>query len=95
MRGSRGSRSGSAAATDRPATRNLGQLRRLAAYLRPYRGTVIGAGIALVVASAAVLSLGEGVRRLVDRGFAARHQGCCSRLRGSFVSGSTGVSTGV
>ncbi len=59
----------------RNGTRNLGQLRRLAAYLRPYRGHVIGALIALVLASAAVLSLGVGLRHLVDGGFGAGRPG--------------------
>ena len=53
----------------REGSRNLGQLRRLGAYLRPYRGHVVGALIALVLASAAVLSLGVGLRHLIDGGF--------------------------
>ena len=47
------------------------QLRRLAAYLRPYRGHVVGALVALVLASAAVLSMGVGLRHLIDGGFSA------------------------
>ena len=46
----------------RTSSRDLGQLRRLSAYLRPYRGHVLGALAALVLASAAVLSLGVGLR---------------------------------
>jgi ATP-binding cassette subfamily B protein len=53
----------------RSSSRKLGQLRRLAAYLRPYRGHVLGAIAALVLASAAVLSLGIGLRHLIDGGF--------------------------
>ena len=55
----------------RAGSRDLGQLRRLAAYLRPYRGQVAGALAALVVASAAVLSMGIGLRHLIDGGFGA------------------------
>ena len=44
----------------RAGSRDFGQLRRLAAYLRPYRGHVVGALLALIIASAAVLSLGRG-----------------------------------
>ena len=55
--------------TKREGSRDLRQLRRLAAYLRPYRGHVLGALLALVLASAAVLSLGIGLRYLVDGGF--------------------------
>jgi ATP-binding cassette, subfamily B, bacterial len=57
------------AGTKREGSRDLRQLRRLAAYLRPYRGHVLGALLALVLASAAVLSLGIGLRYLVDGGF--------------------------
>ena len=59
----------------REGTRNLGQLRRLAAYLKRYRGHVVGALVALVLASAAVLSLGEGLRHLIDGGFGAGRSG--------------------
>ncbi|WP_243634414.1 ABC transporter transmembrane domain-containing protein [Roseicella frigidaeris] len=53
----------------RPA--RLATLRRLLPYLRPYRGRVALAGLFLVLASALVLGIGQGVRQLVDRGFAA------------------------
>ena len=59
----------------RAGSRDFGQLRRLAAYLRPYRGHVIGALLALIIASAAVLSLGVGLRHLIDGGFSARRPG--------------------
>jgi ATP-binding cassette subfamily B protein len=58
-------------AKDRSSSHDLGQLRRLAAYLRPYGGHVAGALVALVLASAAVLSLGVGLRYLIDSGFTA------------------------
>lgn len=57
-------------AARRPGSRDLRHLRRLAGYLRPYRGEVAGAAVALVVAAASVLSIGVGLRHLVDRGFA-------------------------
>jgi ATP-binding cassette subfamily B protein len=55
----------------RGGSRNLKQLRRLARYLRPHRGLVIGTIVALTVAALAVLSIGEGLRHIVDGGFAA------------------------
>ncbi len=58
-------------AARRPGSRDVRHLRRLAGYLRPYLGAVFGAVVALVVAAASVLSLGVGVRYLIDRGFAA------------------------
>ena len=59
----------------RESSRDLRQLRRLAAYLRPYRGHVVGALLALVLASAAVLSMGEGLRHLIDGGFSEARSG--------------------
>ena len=60
-----------ARASDRARSRELRHLKRLARYLAPYRWRIAGAICALVVASAAVLSLGVGLRLLVDGGFAA------------------------
>ena len=59
----------------RDSSRDLRQLRRLASYLRPYRGHVVGALLALVLASAAVLSIGEGLRHLIDGGFSQARSG--------------------
>ena len=39
-------------------------------YLRPYRGRTLGATVALLLAAGLVLTLGQGVRRLIDQGFA-------------------------
>ncbi len=61
--------SGEAAA--RSGSRDLGHLRRLWSYIAPYRTAVAGAVVALVVAAAAVLSLGVGLGYLIDRGFSA------------------------
>ncbi|MDP6353125.1 MAG: ABC transporter transmembrane domain-containing protein [Alphaproteobacteria bacterium] len=60
----------SARASDRGASRDLGHLRRLGRYLAPYRLAIAGAAVALTVAAATVLSLGVGLRRLIDDGFA-------------------------
>jgi len=55
--------------------RDLGQLRFLLRFLRPYRGIVTAAVIALVIGVAAVLTFAPALRRLVDMGFeeAANH----------------------
>jgi len=58
-------------AGDRPASRNLLQLRRLWAFVRPYRLQVVGATGAVTVAAGTVLGLGFGLRKLVDEGFAS------------------------
>jgi ATP-binding cassette subfamily B protein len=54
-----------------PPRRDIRLLRRLGRFLWPYRGHVVGALVALTVAAATVLAVGEGIRRLVDDGFAA------------------------
>ena len=73
-------------AVDRARSRDFRQLRRLAAYLAPYRWRVAGALVALVVAAAAVLSLGIGLRYLIDSGFGAgRPQALDHALRASLI----------
>jgi len=51
--------------------RDLKPLRALVPFLRPYLPQILGASLALVVAAGTVLGLGQGLRTLVDRGFAA------------------------
>ncbi len=48
---------------------NLGALRRLLVFVLPYRWAALGAGVALVVAAAAVLGIGQAIRRVIDVGF--------------------------
>jgi len=57
-------------AQDRVKSRDLRQLRRLAGYLAAHKLQVAGALFALVIAAASVLSLGVGLRYLIDSGFA-------------------------
>lgn len=47
---------------------DLRVLRQLARYLRPYLLPIAGAFLALIVAAATVLSIGQGLRFLIDRG---------------------------
>ena len=54
---------------DRERSGDVRVLRRLAVYLGSYRLAVAGAVLALVVAAATVLALGQGLRFMVDRGF--------------------------
>ncbi|MCG8547690.1 MAG: ABC transporter, partial [Alphaproteobacteria bacterium] len=53
---------------ERTASRDFGVLRSLFGYLKPYRLQIAGAAVALVVAAATVLSLGQGLRFLIDHG---------------------------
>lgn len=41
------------------------------AMLRPYRARVAAAGIALIIAAAALLAVGQGLRAVIDQGFSA------------------------
>ena len=54
---------------DRPASRDIRQLARILAFLAPYRRQIAIALVALVVAAGCVLVLGQGLRRVIDRGF--------------------------
>ena len=46
-------------------------MRLLGPFLRPYAGRAIGAAVSLAVAAGLVLLLGQGLRRLIDDGFAS------------------------
>jgi ATP-binding cassette subfamily B protein len=54
---------------DRPASRDIRILGRIAAFLAPYRGRIVVALIALLVAAASVLAIGQALRRVIDFGF--------------------------
>lgn len=55
----------------REASKNLGVLKSMYRFIRPYRMQVVGASIALVFTAAITLSLGQGLRFLVDNGFSS------------------------
>jgi len=48
---------------------------RLARFLAPYRGRFVVAGIALLIAAACTLAVGQGLRLVIDRGFSANDPG--------------------
>jgi ATP-binding cassette subfamily B protein len=60
---------------DRPRAKTLNPLRALLPFLRPYRGTLVAAGFALLVAAGAMLALPMALRQLIDHGLAARDSG--------------------
>jgi ATP-binding cassette, subfamily B, bacterial len=55
-------------ASERPKGRSLGPLRALGPFLKPYRGTLALAMLALIVASGAMLALPVAVGQLIDHG---------------------------
>jgi ATP-binding cassette subfamily B protein len=54
-----------------PAVSRISSLGLLVPYARPYLWRILGAAAALLVGSALVLALGQGIRRLIDLGFAS------------------------
>ncbi|GAB4388565.1 ABC transporter transmembrane domain-containing protein [Albidovulum sp.] len=68
----------------RPASREVGALRGLVPFLRPYRGLVIGALVALVTTAGISLLLPMAVRRVVD-GFGAGAELLDSYFAGAIV----------
>ena len=56
---------------ERPGSRDFAQFIRLARFLAPYRLRIAAAVSALLVAAACVLALGQGLRYVIDAGFAA------------------------
>jgi len=52
----------------RPVFRTLA---RLSGFLAPYKGRFVVAGIALLVAAGCALAMGQGLKLVIDRGFAA------------------------
>ena len=78
------------------AGRKLGALRLLLPFLRPYQGRAVGAAVALGLSASLVLLLGQGVRRLIDVGFATGDRGhldAAALIMFAVVAG-LGVSTG-
>ena len=67
------------AAAPRPRAKSLNPLRALFPFVRPYRGTLVAALGALLVASAAMLALPVAVRQLIDHGLAANDAGAINR----------------
>ncbi len=59
-----------AASLDRPKGKDFKYLRRTAEFLKPYRWQVVAAAVALLITGLSVLGLGQGLKGLIDGGFA-------------------------
>ena len=68
--------------SDRPRAKSLNPLRALLPFLRPYRGMMIAALAALMVASVAMLALPLALRQLIDHVIAAKN---ASTLNGYLI----------
>ncbi|NJD31316.1 MAG: ATP-binding cassette domain-containing protein [Gammaproteobacteria bacterium] len=75
-----------AATPDRPRSRSLKPLRALLPYLEPYRGTLLLALGALLVAAAAMLALPIALRHLIDQGLASRSTDTINRYFVAFMA---------
>jgi len=71
---------------DRPKSRSLKPLRSLLPYLRPYRGTLVAALAALLVAAAAMLALPIAFRHLIDQGLSSRSTETINRYFIAFMA---------
>jgi len=70
---------------DRVSNRDLRGLRPALAFLLPYKKQVVFASIALVITAGATLSLGQGIRMVIDTGFASGQTGVLEQSLGLFV----------
>ena len=70
LRGASPSRSPAEGSPDREHGRSVTNLRPALRFVRPYLAQVAIAGAALVVTASVTLSVGQGVRLLIDEGFA-------------------------
>ena len=59
------------ASTAAPRRQNLATLWQLAGFVAPYRARLAGALLALLFTAGITLSLGQGIKRLIDQGFVA------------------------
>ena len=73
-------------APDRPRGRSIAPLRALLPFLRPYRGTLLLALGALLIAAAAMLALPIAFRHLVDQGLSARSSDTINRYFVAFMA---------
>jgi ATP-binding cassette subfamily B protein len=72
--------------TERPKGSSLKPLRSLVPFILAYRGVLVAAMLALLVASAALLALPIALRYLIDNGFAANDVGTINRYFGWFFA---------
>ena len=71
---------------ERPSSKNLRRLRPPFSFLRPYIPQVVIASIALIVTASATLSLGQGIRLVIDSGFASGEVALLNQSLSLFVA---------
>lgn len=70
---------------ERPRSKDLTRLTPVLRFLAPYKWAVIGATVALVLTASITLSVGQGVRLLIDEGFALGSEAMLERSIGIFA----------
>src|SRR3982074_3626241 len=73
---------------DRPRAKSLNPLRALVPFLRPYRGMMLAALGALLVATVAMLALPVALRQLIDHVVAAKDASTLNRYLTGFLAAS-------
>jgi ATP-binding cassette subfamily B protein len=73
---------------DRPRAKNLNPLRALLPFIRPYRGMLAAALVALLVASVAMLALPVALREVIDHVVTAKDSGALNRYLIGFLAAS-------
>ena len=73
---------------DRPRAKNLNPLRALLPFIRPYRGMLAAALVALLVASVAMLALPIALREVIDHVVTAKDSGALNRYLIGFLAAS-------
>jgi ATP-binding cassette subfamily B protein len=71
--------------SERPKARSLKPLKMLVPFLARYKATLIGALVALLLASASMLALPVALRYLIDNGFIAQDASTVNRYFGWFL----------
>lgn len=71
---------------ERPTSKNMRRLRPAFSFLRPYVPQVVIASIALIVTASATLSLGQGIRLVIDSGFASGEVAMLNQSLSLFVA---------
>ncbi|MEJ6818628.1 ABC transporter transmembrane domain-containing protein [Pseudomonas sp. LF-5] len=80
--------------TPKLSSRHRRALRLTSRFLAPYRWQVIGALLALVVTAAVTLSMGQGIKLLVDRGFMTQSPHQLNQSIGIFMLMVLGLAVG-
>jgi ATP-binding cassette, subfamily B, bacterial len=71
---------------ERPRSKSLNPLRALLPFLKPYRGMMLAALVALLVATVAMLALPVALRQLIDHGMAAKDATTINRYFFGFLA---------